>query len=144
MAYPRLFKSFEFENESRISDEDLVILEFKYLQNKKWYKQALKSARINKSYWTYWLFSFHSDNLSKITIFLQKMAIFNICQAPWFLQAVWRQERNGLSDSKTFQPQGGYTEKTRKKREILAFSPLLQEIRLKDLTSRKIFWSSYI
>ena len=32
----RLFKSFEFGNGSRISDENLVILEFKYLQNKKW------------------------------------------------------------------------------------------------------------
>ena len=32
---PRLFKSFKFGNGSRISDEKLVILEFKYLQNKK-------------------------------------------------------------------------------------------------------------
>ena len=32
----RLFKSFEFGNGSRMSDEDLVILEFKYLQNKQW------------------------------------------------------------------------------------------------------------
>ena len=32
----RLFKSFEFGNGSRISDEKLVIPEFKYLQNKKW------------------------------------------------------------------------------------------------------------
>ena len=31
-----LFKSFEFGNGSRISDEKLVLLEFKYLQNKKW------------------------------------------------------------------------------------------------------------
>ena len=30
-----LFKSFEFENGSRMSDENLVIFEFKYLQNKK-------------------------------------------------------------------------------------------------------------
>ena len=34
--YSRLFKSFEFGNGSRISDENLVILEFKYLQYKKW------------------------------------------------------------------------------------------------------------
>ena len=32
----RLFKSFESGNGSRTSDEKLVILEFKYLQNKKW------------------------------------------------------------------------------------------------------------
>ena len=32
----RLLKSFEFGNGSRMSDENLVILEFKYLQNKKW------------------------------------------------------------------------------------------------------------
>ena len=30
-----LFKSFEFGNGSRMSDKNLVILEFKYLQNKK-------------------------------------------------------------------------------------------------------------
>ena len=34
-AFPtQLFKSFEFGNGSRMSDENLVILEFKYLQNK--------------------------------------------------------------------------------------------------------------
>ena len=32
----RLFRSFEFGNGSRMSDENLVILEFKFLQNKKW------------------------------------------------------------------------------------------------------------
>ena len=31
----QLFKSFEFGNGNRISEEKLVILEFKYLQNKK-------------------------------------------------------------------------------------------------------------
>ena len=59
---PWLFKSFEFGNGSRMSVKNLVILEFKYLQNKKWWKQAIKSARIKKSYRTYWLFSFYSDN----------------------------------------------------------------------------------
>ena len=49
---PQLFKSFEFGNGSRISGENLVVLEFKYLQNKKWWKQAVKSARIKKSYST--------------------------------------------------------------------------------------------
>ena len=49
----RLFKSFAFGNGSRMSDENLVILEFKYLQNKKCWKQAVKSARIKKSYRTY-------------------------------------------------------------------------------------------
>ena len=32
----RLFKLFEFGNRSRTSDEKFVILEFKYLHNKKW------------------------------------------------------------------------------------------------------------
>ena len=32
----RLFKSFEFGNGSRMSEENLVTLEFKYLQNEKW------------------------------------------------------------------------------------------------------------
>ena len=31
-----VFKLFEFGNVSKISDEKLVILEFEYLQNKKW------------------------------------------------------------------------------------------------------------
>ena len=38
------------------------MLEFKYLQNKKWLEQAVKGARIKKSYRTYQLFSFYSDN----------------------------------------------------------------------------------
>ena len=50
----RLLKSFEFGNGSRMSGENLAILEFKYLQNKKWQKQAVKSARIKKSYRTYY------------------------------------------------------------------------------------------
>ena len=33
---PQLFKSFEFGNGSRMSDDNLVILEFKYLHYKKW------------------------------------------------------------------------------------------------------------
>ena len=36
-----LFSSFEFGNGSRMSDEKLAILEFKY-QNKKWYNRAGK------------------------------------------------------------------------------------------------------
>ena len=34
-------------------DKKLTIFEFKYLQNKKWYKQAVKSTRTTKSYRTY-------------------------------------------------------------------------------------------
>ena len=49
----RLFKSSEFGNGSRMSDEKRTILEFKDLQNKKWYKQAVKSTRTRKSYRTY-------------------------------------------------------------------------------------------
>ena len=49
----RLFKSFGFGNGSRMSGENLAILEFKYLQNTKCQKQAVKSARIKKSYRTY-------------------------------------------------------------------------------------------
>ena len=60
-SHTRLLKSLEFGNGSRMSDKNLVILEFKYLQNKTWQEQAVKSARIEKSCRTYWLFSFHSD-----------------------------------------------------------------------------------
>ena len=49
----KLFKSFEFGNGSGMSDKKLVILEFKYLQNKKWKKQAVKSTRRKMSYKTY-------------------------------------------------------------------------------------------
>ena len=49
----RLFNSFEFGNGNRMFDEKLAILEFKYFQNKKWQKQAVKSTRIKKSYRTY-------------------------------------------------------------------------------------------
>ena len=35
-SYTQLLKSFKFGNGSRMSDKNLVILEFKYLQNKKW------------------------------------------------------------------------------------------------------------
>ena len=74
----QLFKPFKFGNGNRISDKKLAILEFKYLQNKKWKKQAVTSTRIRKSYRTYWLFSFHSDNWKKLKISLQKLATFNI------------------------------------------------------------------
>ena len=36
VSVTQLFKSFEFGNGSRMSDENFVLLEFKYLQNKKW------------------------------------------------------------------------------------------------------------
>ena len=56
-----------------------------------------------------------------------------------FLQPMWRQERSGLSDSGTLQPQGIKQEKHEKKHEIFAFKLLLEEIQLKNLTIRKIF-----
>ena len=43
-----LFKSFKFESGGRMFVKDLVILEFKYVQNKKWLKPAVKSARTKK------------------------------------------------------------------------------------------------
>ena len=112
----RLFKSFEFGNGSRMSDKKLVILEFKYLQNKKWKKQAVKRTRRKKSYKTYW--TIYLDNRkacnfsSKIVNFQHLLRFRSIREAPWmqiflFLQPIWHQERTGLSDSRTFQPQWG-------------------------------------
>ena len=72
----RLFKLFRFGNGRRMSDKKLVILEFKYLQNKKWKKQAVKRTRRKKSYKTYW--TIYLDNWEKLAIFLQKLSIFNI------------------------------------------------------------------
>ena len=43
-----LFKSFKFESGGRMSDKNLVILEFKYVQNKKWLNPAVKSAGTKK------------------------------------------------------------------------------------------------
>ena len=40
-------------NGRKISDKKLVILIFKYIQNKKWWKQAVKSTRIKKNYRAY-------------------------------------------------------------------------------------------
>ena len=40
-----LFKSFEFGNGGRMSDQKLVILEFKYLQNKKMVVTSCKSCK---------------------------------------------------------------------------------------------------
>ena len=50
----RLFQSFKFGNGSKMSDENHVILEFKYLKNKKWQKQTVKSASAVKSYAIYY------------------------------------------------------------------------------------------
>ena len=36
-----------------MSDENLVMLEFENIQDKKWLKQAVRSAGINKRYRTY-------------------------------------------------------------------------------------------
>ena len=79
-VHPRLLKSFEFENGSRMSEKNLVMLEFKYLQTKKWQKQAVKSARVKKSYRTYYFhftqitdknsqFSFKNQRFSTFTTF---------------------------------------------------------------------------
>ena len=79
-----------------------------------------------------------------------------MCEALWmqifiFLQSMWRKEQSGLSDSRTFQPDGGgegdrgiKQKNTQEKHEILAFKPLLQEIRLKNPIIRKIFLSSNV
>ena len=138
-----------------MSDEKLVILEFNYLQNKKWQKQAVKSTRIRKSYRTYWFFLIYSDNWktcnfpSKIGNFQHLPRFRAICEATWiqifvFLQPMWHQEQSDLCAPRIFQPQGVKQKKYEKKHEILAFKLLLQEIWLKNLTSRKIFWSSNI
>ena len=49
MSYSPLLKSFKFGNGSRMSNKKLA-LKFKYLLNKKWLKQAVKSTRIKTNY----------------------------------------------------------------------------------------------
>ena len=77
----RLFQSFKFGNGSKMSDENHVILEFKYLKNKKWQKQTVKSASAVKSYTIYYFhfaqitdknlqFSFKNWQFSTFTTFL--------------------------------------------------------------------------
>ena len=144
-----LFKPFDFGNKRRMSDEKLTILKFKYLRNKKWYKQVVNSTRTRKSYKTEWLFSFHSDNWQKLAIFLQKIAIFNI----YHIFAPFMKHRGcrffylfGLCDvrNKVVFLILEHSCFWGLKYKILAFKPLLQEIRLKNLTSRKLFSSSHI
>ena len=157
LATPRaqLFKSFEFENGSRMSDKKLVKLEVKYLQNKKWYKQAVKSTRIRKSYTTYY---FHFTQITEkfFAMPLQKLAIFNIYHnfAPFVkLCGCWLFYFFSLCDVRNEAAflirehssfRGLNRKKHKKKHDILALKPLLQEIQLKNLTIRKIFWSSNI
>ena len=138
-----------------MSDENHVILEFKYLKNKKWQKRAIKSARIRRviEYNDYFHFDWITDN--NLQFFLHKLAIFNIYQA----FAPFVKLRRGrflyffsLCDVRNkaiflllkHSSLRWVKLKKHKKHEILAFKPLLQEIRLKNLSSRKIFSSSHI
>ena len=115
---------------------------------------TVKSTRIRTSYRTYWLFSFHSDNWKKLTIFLQKLTIFNIyhiftpfakldrCRFLYFLSLCDVRNEVVFLILEHSSLRGVKQKKHKKKHKILAFKPFLQEIRLKNLTSRKIFWSS--
>ena len=119
-------------------------------------KQAAKSPRIKKSYRTYWLFSFYSDNWQKLTIFPQKLVIFNIyhifapfmklrgCRFLYFFSLCDVRNEAVVLLLEHSSPKGVKQKKHIKKRQILDFKPLLQEIQLKNLTIRKIFWSSNI
>ena len=49
----QLLKSFKFGNGRRMPNKNLIRLEFKYIQNKKCYKQTVKNTKIKKSYRTY-------------------------------------------------------------------------------------------
>ena len=177
-----------------MSDENLVILEFKYLQKKKLKKQAVKSARIKKSHRIHWLFSFPS----KIGDFQHLPCFCCIREALWMQVCL-----SGLRLERYFshQPCSPFkhtcswcdayctmnTEQTSKnifmyicgcrflyffsQRDVRnkaiflilehfslrgvkqkkhvnyvkhGFKPLLQENQLKNLTSRKVFWSSHI
>ena len=107
-----------------------------------------------KSYIIYWLFSFHSDNWNKLAISLQKLAIFNIyhVSAPfvklrgsrllYFFSLCDVMKEAVIRFLKHSSLRGVKQKKYEKKYEILAFKLLIQEIRLKNLTSKTIFWSS--
>ena len=126
-------------------------------------EQAVKSTRIRKNYRTYWLFSFYSDNRKKFAISFQKFAIFNIyhvfvpcvklCGCRFLYLFSLCDVRNEvvfliLEHSSLMGEEGGMgglSKKTHKKKhDILAFKPLLQEIRLKNPIIRKIFLSSNV
>ena len=112
--------------------------------------------KTRKSYRTYWLFSFHSDNWQKLPIFLQKLAIFKIyhvfalfvklrgCRFLYFssLFDIRNEAVFLILEHSTLR--GVKQRKHKKKPRILAFKPLLHEIQLKNLTIRKIVWSSNI
>ena len=74
----RLFRSFEFGNGSRISDEKRLILQFKYLQNKKWQKQVIKKYQNKEEIQNILTVFISLRQLKKLAIYLQKVVIFNI------------------------------------------------------------------
>ena len=137
------------EMEAGMSDQKLAILEFTYLQNKKWQKQAVKSTRTRKSYRTY---CFHftqitektSNSPSKIGNFRHLPPFCSIHEALQiqifvFLQSMYVRNEAVFLFLEQSSVRGFKQKKDEKKHENLAFKLLLQEIRLKNWTSRKIF-----
>ena len=89
-------------------------------------------------------------------MFLQKLTIFNIyhvftpvmklcwCRFLYFSNLCDVKNEAVFLLLEHSSPRGVKQKNHIKKPEILVFKPLLQDIRLKNLTSRKIFWSSNI
>ena len=57
---------------------------------------------------------------------------------------MWHQGNEAIFLILEYSSRKGVKQKNKKKHEILAFKPLLQEIELKNLTIRKLFLSSNI
>ena len=105
----QLFKSFKFGNGSRMSDESLPY----HISRTKMVKTNSKKCQ-NKEDIQNILFRWQikTRNFPSKIGDIQYLARFLfIHEAPWmqmlYFFSLWRQERSGLSASRTFQPQGG-------------------------------------
>ena len=117
---PQLLKSFKFGNGSRMSHKKLAILEFMYLQKKNGrskLKKVLEQGRVidhtdcfHFTQTTHKNSQFPIKNWPFSTFTMFSLHLWSSVQIFVFLQPLQCQERSNLSDSRTFQSQGGGVE----------------------------------
>ena len=129
-------------NSCGMSDENLVLLEFKYLQNKKWQKQGVKKCQNKEKLQNILIVFILLRKLIKTCNLPSKLAVFNIYRFCSICEALWMQifcissaasVTSRTKRSFCFQKipaTAGLNRKKQKKHDILAFKPLLQKIQL--------------
>ena len=83
----RLYKSLESGNGTKISDEKWRLVKLKYLENKKWWKGAVKSTRIMNAQRLQWCIMFLTDFWKKLRIYLWSSGILTFL---WVLEPSWQ------------------------------------------------------